>query len=109
MQMQKQLTTSMRGVLVDWLVEVQESFELYHETLYVGVKILDNFLMRYPVEREDLQLVGAASLFISCKVEVSLKVSSSLNYVKSIALSLIGFINFLLCFILQGETFPLPG
>jgi cyclin B len=49
---------------------VQESFELYHETLYVGVKILDNFLMKCPVQRENLQLVGAASLFIACKVEV---------------------------------------
>lgn len=60
----------MRAILVDWLVEVQESFELYHETLYVGVKILDHFLMKCPVKREDLQLVGAVSLFIAAKVEV---------------------------------------
>ncbi|EDO39942.1 predicted protein [Nematostella vectensis] len=69
MEKQKELTISMRAILVDWLVEVQESFELYHETLYLGVRVLDNYLMRSYVERENLQLVGAVSLYIACKVE----------------------------------------
>ncbi len=33
---------------IDWLVEVQESFELNHETLYTAVKMMDLFLSRYP-------------------------------------------------------------
>lgn len=32
---QKGLTKSMRMILVDWLVEIQENFELNHETLYL--------------------------------------------------------------------------
>lgn len=33
------LTKWMRSLLVDWMVEIQESFELNHETLYLGVKV----------------------------------------------------------------------
>ena len=33
---QPDLTSQMRAVLVDWLVEVQENFELNHETLYLA-------------------------------------------------------------------------
>jgi len=33
------LSKNMRALLVDWMVEIQESFELNHETLYLGVKV----------------------------------------------------------------------
>ena len=36
----------MRSILVDWLVEVQESFELNHETLYTAVKLMDLYLSK---------------------------------------------------------------
>lgn len=41
---QKDLTRQMRAILVDWMVEVQENFELNHETLYQAVKIVDIYL-----------------------------------------------------------------
>ena len=43
---QPHLSERMRSVLVDWLVEVQESFELNHETLYTAVKMIDIYLSR---------------------------------------------------------------
>jgi hypothetical protein len=43
---QSEINKSMRGILIDWLVEVQESFELNHETLYTAVKMMDLFLSR---------------------------------------------------------------
>lgn len=60
----------MRSILVDWLVEVQENFELFHETLYLGVKITDLFLQTKLVSKEELQLVGASAMMIACKIEV---------------------------------------
>ena len=51
-------------------MEVQECFELYHETLYLGVKLLDHFLERSTIKRDELQLVGATTLLISSKIEV---------------------------------------
>ena len=60
----------MRSLLVDWMVDVQENFELNHETLYLGVKITDLYLSHVVVAKENLQLVGAAALFLASKYEV---------------------------------------
>ena len=34
----------MRGVLVDWLIEVHSQFKLLQETLYMTVYVIDKFL-----------------------------------------------------------------
>lgn len=61
----------MRALLVDWMVEVQESFELNHETLYLAVKLVDLFLCREMTKKDELQLLGSAALFIASKFDVS--------------------------------------
>ncbi|XP_063967757.1 G2/mitotic-specific cyclin-B3-like [Lytechinus pictus] len=66
---QKDITRHMRSVLVDWLVEVQENFELNHETLYLAVKLTDMYLAKCKIAKDLLQLLGAASLFIACKFD----------------------------------------
>ncbi len=71
MDQQTELTCDMRAVLVDWLVEVQESFELNHETLYSAVRLVDLYLSRATVNKENLQLVGTTAMLISSKFEVS--------------------------------------
>lgn len=53
-------------------VVLQENFELYHETLYLAVKITDHYLSKTPVHREMLQLVGSTAMLIASKFEVSL-------------------------------------
>ncbi|CAH1102807.1 unnamed protein product [Psylliodes chrysocephalus] len=63
------LTRWMRSLLVDWMVEIQESFELNHETLYLGVKLVDMYLTRMTVGKETLQLVGAAAMFVASKFD----------------------------------------
>lgn len=69
-KMQRDITMSMRGILVDWMVEVQESFELNHETLYTGVKLVDMYLSRVKgVPKTQLQLCGATALLIACKID----------------------------------------
>jgi len=69
MSAQIEITEAMRAILVDWLVEVQESFELNHETLYAAVKMTDLYLSKKQVRKEDLQLVGATACLISCKID----------------------------------------
>ena len=74
----------MRGVLVDWMVEVQVQFRLLQETLFIAVDIMDRCLAiillttpinRYlaiegkTVTRSKLQLVGVGCLFLAAKVE----------------------------------------
>jgi G2/mitotic-specific cyclin-B3 len=71
MSQQPELSKWMRSLLVDWMVEVQESFELNHETLYLAVKIVDTYLGKERVTKDSLQLLGAAALLIACKYDVS--------------------------------------
>ena len=68
---QPELSKWMRSLLIDWMVEVQESFELNHETLYLAVKIVDTYLGKLKVSKDALQLLGAAALLIACKFDVS--------------------------------------
>ena len=70
MEASKELTPGMRAVLIDWLVEVQENFELYHETLYLAVKIVDLYLQKKETKKQHLQLVGATAMMIAAKIEV---------------------------------------
>lgn len=72
MSEQPELSKWMRSLLVDWMVEVQESFELNHETLYLAVKIVDTYLGKERVSKDALQLLGAASLLIACKYDVNI-------------------------------------
>jgi len=69
MQNQAQITKAMRAVLVDWMVEVQESFELNHETLYLGVKLVDHYLSKKSIAKEKFQLLGATCLFLAAKFD----------------------------------------
>ncbi|XP_060792558.1 G2/mitotic-specific cyclin-B3-like [Neoarius graeffei] len=69
MHTQPDLNGNMRGILIDWMVEVQENFELNHETLYLAVKLTDHYLSITSVRRESLQLIGSAALLIAAKFE----------------------------------------
>ncbi|XP_053678226.1 G2/mitotic-specific cyclin-B3 [Anopheles nili] len=66
---QKFVTKWMRSLLIDWMIEIQETFELNHETLYLAVKIVDMYLSRVMLPREKLQLVGVACMLMSSKVD----------------------------------------
>lgn len=69
LETQPEISVSMRSILVDWMVEVQESFELNHETLYLAVKLVDLYLGEVRINRDQLQLVGSTALFIACKFD----------------------------------------
>jgi len=70
MSRQPQVTSTMRAILVDWLVEVQQNFELHHETLYLAVKLTDRFLDRAPIQKDRLQLLGMTAVLVASKYEV---------------------------------------
>ncbi|KAJ1511545.1 G2/mitotic-specific cyclin [Coelomomyces lativittatus] len=64
-----ELRWHMRGILVDWLMEVHQKFRFLPETLFLGVNIMDRFLSKRTVSLNKFQLVGLASLFIAAKIE----------------------------------------
>jgi len=68
MSKQKDINTSMRGVLIDWLNEVAQEFKLRNETLYLAVNYTDRFLARcLTAERGKLQLIGVCCVLIASK------------------------------------------
>ncbi|KAM7280825.1 hypothetical protein ACFE04_007959 [Oxalis oulophora] len=66
---QKDITPNMRGVLVDWLVEVAEEYKLHSDTLYLTVTYVDRFLSLKTLSRQTLQLLGVSSMLIASKYE----------------------------------------
>ena len=61
-----ELTSNMRMLLVDWLVEVSVEYRLCEETLHLAICYLDRFLsLTKCVKRGELQLVGTAALMIA--------------------------------------------
>jgi hypothetical protein len=38
----------MRAILIDWIIEVQVSFKLFQETLYLSINILDRCVSDRP-------------------------------------------------------------
>lgn len=62
---QKDVTINMRGVLVDWLVEVSEEYKLLPDTLYLSVSYIDRYLSLNAVSRQQLQLLGVSSMLIA--------------------------------------------
>ena len=67
MEMQEDINEQMRAILIDWLVEVHYRFRLKSETLFQTVWIIDTYLSLVEITRAKLQLLGIASLLISCK------------------------------------------
>ncbi|KAJ9481773.1 hypothetical protein VN97_g11688 [Penicillium thymicola] len=69
MARQSELQWSMRSVLMDWLVQVHQRFNLLPETLFLTVNYIDRFLSYKVVSMGKLQLVGATAIFIAAKFE----------------------------------------
>jgi hypothetical protein len=64
---QGEINEKMRQVLVDWLVEMQESFQLAHETLYLAVVMTDLYMSKKTIKRDEMQLIGATSILLASK------------------------------------------
>lgn len=64
-----EVNSRMRGILIDWLVQVHLRFHLLQETLYLTVSILDRFLQCQEVPKNKLQLVGVTAMLLASKYE----------------------------------------
>lgn len=69
LSLQKDINKKMRGVLVDWLVDVSAKFNLIPMTFFSAVNLLDRYLERKQVKRQKLQLIGITCLMVVSKFE----------------------------------------
>jgi len=69
---QPHITSRARAKIVDWVVDLQQIFELNHETLYLSVKLFDLFMDRTQrvIDVDDLQLIASAAVFVATKFDV---------------------------------------
>ena len=66
---QRDINPTMRGILVDWLVEVAEEYKLLSDTLYLSANYIDRVLSSMSVVRSELQLVGVTCMLVAAKYE----------------------------------------
>lgn len=59
----------MRQILIDWLIDVHNSFNLNEQTLYLTLIYLNKYSSMVEITKQEYQLVGIACLWIACKVE----------------------------------------
>lgn len=69
MTQQSDINYKMRAILVDWLVTVHLKFKLLPETLFQTVNLIDRYLSKRLVTRQQLQLVGVTGMLLACKYE----------------------------------------
>jgi G2/mitotic-specific cyclin 3/4 len=69
MELQTEIQWSMRSVLMDWVIQVHQRFNLLPETLFLTVNYIDRFLSCKVVSLGKLQLVGATAIFVAAKYE----------------------------------------
>ncbi|KAL8120983.1 hypothetical protein AgCh_017954 [Apium graveolens] len=66
---QPEISGKMRAILVDWLIEVHNKFDLMPETLYLTINIIDRYLATKTVTRKELQLLSISSMLTASKYE----------------------------------------
>ena len=64
-KVQKDVNANMRGILVDWLVEVAEEYKLLSDTLYLSISYIDRFLSANVLNKQRLQLLGVSSMLVA--------------------------------------------
>ncbi|OVA15696.1 Cyclin [Macleaya cordata] len=69
MAIQTDITPQMRGILINWLIEVHLKFDLMQETLFLMVMLFDRFLSTFAIKKNDMQLVGLTALLLASKYE----------------------------------------
>lgn len=64
-RVQKDVNSNMRGILVDWLVEVAEEYKLVSDTLYLTISYVDRYLSLNSLHRHKLQLLGVSAMLVA--------------------------------------------
>jgi cyclin-A len=66
---QLDINEKMRTILIDWLVEVGEEYELDSQTFHKTVNLVDRCLATFKINRKQFQLLGCACMMIAAKFE----------------------------------------
>lgn len=65
---QKEINYKMRTILIDWITEIHYKLRLKEETFYSAIYLIDAYLSKKKISRNNFQLLGITSLLISSKL-----------------------------------------
>ena len=68
-EVQRDLTDTMRNVLLEWLSDVSAEYRMQSSTYFLSIRLLDRVLKLLPIRRTKFQLLGCACLMIAAKLE----------------------------------------
>eukprot|EP01119_Soliformovum_irregulare_P024089 TRINITY_DN8563_c0_g1_i1.p1 TRINITY_DN8563_c0_g1~~TRINITY_DN8563_c0_g1_i1.p1 ORF type:complete len:455 (+),score=106.59 TRINITY_DN8563_c0_g1_i1:33-1397(+) len=66
---QPELNARCRTVLIEWFIDVAKTFKLLAETVFLCVRLVDRFLDMKAIVKDNLQLIGVASMLVASKYE----------------------------------------
>ena len=66
---QTDIKDSMRCILIDWIISLQNKFFKKSNTLFLTINLIDRYLSKKSIHRTKFQLLGVTSLFIAFKYE----------------------------------------
>ena len=69
MNTQAKISEKIRSLLMDWLIQAHYNFKLLPESLFLTVNIIDRFMSKYAVKKDDVQLIGVAAMLVATKYE----------------------------------------
>lgn len=69
MDFQNDIDSEKRAILINWLVEVSDEYDLQTETLFITTGIIDRFLSEMALPTSNFQLLGVSAMFIASKYE----------------------------------------
>ena len=66
---QTDIKDTMRCILIDWIISLQNKFFHKSNTLFLTINLIDRYISKKPIHRTKFQLLGVTSLFIAYKYE----------------------------------------
>lgn len=67
-QIQTEINLHMRSVVIKWLINVHNEFELSSETLFSSIYYFDYILSQILIKKRKIQLLGSVCLWVAAKI-----------------------------------------
>ena len=68
-KVQTEIKDTSRAFLIEWIIDVHRKFRLTPECLYVAIYIIDQFMSKKKIQKNQLHLLGVSTLFLASKYE----------------------------------------